>query len=314
MDATSLIIVNYHTESHLLATLSDLASRPGELPGQVIVVDNSPQNGLREVLSGLDMVVAYQATDRNLGFAGGVNLGLEQSRGRFIILLNPDARPQAGCLPGLIRVLADQPDIGVAGPAMLSCGARPQAMISATRRDPTLATFLAEYTVLHRLLPRDWLQHHYFVPPGQGRDPVDCAMVQGACFAMRRDWLERTGPFDAKRFFLYWEETDFCRRLRALGGRVVYCPQLSCLHEGGVSTGGDQDISLFWQSLHAWHRKHHGTGANLFLRALLVPGIGAELLILALLMLRPRRAPDPRHLVRLRRQLRQQFRCGSRPS
>lgn len=315
MQTTSLLIVNFNSETHTLAALALLASRPGEWPGQLVVVDNSPANGLSGRLEPLGPGVRYIPAVRNLGFAGGVNLGLANCSGRFVILLNPDARPEPHCLSGLVKVLADQPAIAVAGPALLPLDGSTPPVPSATRRDPSLLTALIEYTALHRLMCSDWLQTRYFVMPGSEAAPVDCAMVQGACFAFRRDWQERAGPFDAERFFLYWEETDFCRRVRRLGGRVVYCPQLRCRHQGGASTAdGEQDIRHFWRGLHAYHRKHGGPLTPLLLRLLLIPGMATELLILLLLSSFRRRGDTQleRHIGRLRAQLIEQFHSSRR--
>ncbi len=313
MKSVSLIIVNFNSESHTLATLRELSTRPDELPEQLIIIDNSPANRLSQHLTNLDLPIAYHATGKNLGFAGGVNLGIEYCTGQFIILLNPDACPDPGCLSGLVKVLRNDQAIGVAAPCLLSCEDKPQPAISATKSDPSLFTTLVEYTVLKRFLPKDWLQNHYFVVPGQGRDPVDCSMVQGACFAFQRSWFERIGPFDADSFFLYWEETDFCRRIRQLGGRVVYCPQLTCRHQGGASVGEDgQDLYYFWHSLYSYHRKYYGPLAAIRLRLLLIPGIAAELLIL-LMLSRFRHRNDSQlevHINRMRKVLIEQFRCN----
>lgn len=315
MQSTDLIIVNFNTKAHTLAVLAELAARPHELPGRVVVVDNSPENGLEKRLKDLGLDIRYLPTDRNLGFAGGVNRGLENSSGRFVILLNPDARPEPSCLTGLVRVLGEHPDIAVAGPFLLPFAGDQPLVPSATRRDPSLLTALIEYTALHRLVARDWLQTNYFVMPGPETGPIDCAMVQGACFAFRRTWMEKAGPFDADRFFLYWEETDFCRRVRSLGGRVVYCPQLRCRHLGGASLAdGEQDVRRFWRSLYAYHRKHNGLPAALILRLLLIPGMTAELLILLTLSrLRHRDNTDlDRHIARMRARLIEQFHSGRR--
>lgn len=314
MKSVSLIMVNFNTETHVLSTLMELRSRPEELPDQLIVIDNSPAYGLSQELAGLDLDVDYLATNDNLGFAGGVNLGLELCKGRFIILLNPDACPDRGCLAGLIDTLGYHEDIAVAGPALLSLAETPQPMVSATKSDPTLLTTLVEYTALHRLVSKDWLLKNYFVAPGGERTMVDCAMVQGACFAFKRNWLRRVGIFDAETFFLYWEETDFCRRIRNHGGRVIYCPKLTCRHQGGASVSGNQDIHLFWRSLYGYHHKHHGPFAGLVLRLLLIPGMATELVILQLLLYL-RHGDDrqlERHIERMRLLLIEQFRPGDK--
>ncbi len=298
-----------------MATLSALATRPDELPEQLIVVDNSPGNNLSGVLGQVDLPINYSPTCRNEGFAAGVNRGLKHSRGECIILLNPDARPEPGCLAGLADVLDRHEDIAVAGPVLLPFAEGGQAVPSATRRDPFLLPALVEYTALHRMMAEDWLQKNYFVNPGAETGLVDCAMVQGACLAFRRSWLEKIGNFDEETFFLYWEETDFCQRVRRHGGRVVYCPQLTCRHLGGASMGANgQDVYHFWRSFYGYHRKHQGQAAALLLRFLLIPGMASELWILMLLS-RYRHKNDrqlERHICLLRRQLREQFRCSRR--
>jgi hypothetical protein len=310
MQSTSLIIVNFNTEAHVLAALAEIAARPEELPGQIIVVDNSPENGLSTQLIDLDVDVDYVPTSRNIGFAGGVNRGLARSSGRFVILLNPDARPEANCLAGLVKMLDEQPDIAVAAPALLPFDLEKSPVPSATRCDPSLMTTMIEYTALRRLMADDWLKTNYFVMPGSETEPIDCAMVQGACFAFRRSWEERVGGFDDGHFFLYWEETDFCRRIRNQGGRVVYCPQLSCRHLGGASLSeGGQDIQQFWQSLYSYHGKHRGLLAVCFLRLLLITGMTVEWLILRLLSCCRGRgdAKLQRDMARVRAQLIEQF-------
>lgn len=285
MKSVSLIIVNYHSESHVIATLSQLSSKHEELPDQLILIDNSPANGLVQQLTHLHLKIDYHATDENIGFAGGVNIGLKFCTGRFVILLNPDAYPQQGCLGGLVKVLADDKDIAVAGPVLLSMDKGSKPMISATKCDPTLVISLIEYTILRRFVARDWLNKNYFITPGEEK-VVDCAMVQGACFAFRKSWLRRVGPFDAESFFLYWEETDFCRRIRNLGGKVVYCTHLACEHLGGASIdGGSQNIHFFWKSLYSYHKKHNGPLAAIILRLMLIPSMTAELLMLQILNL-----------------------------
>ncbi|MBP7276320.1 MAG: glycosyltransferase family 2 protein, partial [Kiritimatiellae bacterium] len=105
-----------------------------------------------------------------------------------------------------------------------------------------------------------WLRRHYFLMADAGlSEPTPCAAVQGACLMTRRETWTRVGPLDAQRFFLYWEETDYCRRARALGETILVCPRLRCAHEGGASVAeGRQDTNAFWRSAHAYFQKHQG--------------------------------------------------------
>ena len=293
MSEVTVVLVNYRSEDHTVACLDHLARLDGEVPAQTVVVDNSPSERLAAAIAGHGPGVAYLPQPANLGFAGGVNRALEAVRERIVVLLNPDARPEPGCLSGLAEVLSRIPN-AAAGPAIVPFAGEGPCTPSALRRDPDLRTALVEYTVAHRVVGRDWLDRHYFL---RARDvsssPVDCATVQGACLAMPRAVLDRLGGFDAESFFLYWEETDLLRRLRTGGGRVLYCPHLRCAHHGGASVaGGAQDPFHFWRGLYAYHRKHRGRLYELVLRGLLGPGMAAELMVLRCLNA-VRRGRDP---------------------
>jgi GT2 family glycosyltransferase len=277
MVETSLILVNYRTEAHLLATLRHILSLPEENLDQIIVVDNSPSGGLADSIQSLSAQIEYFPSSVNLGFAGGVNSGLRRARGEVIILLNPDARPEPGCLSGLVAALGARPEAAVAGPKLLPFESDRPLLPSATLRDPDLLTALIEYTPCRSLFKRNWLWHNYFLDPATTRRVTVCSMVQGACFAIKRYWIQRVGLFDAERFFLYFEETDFCRRIRLQRGTILYCPQLVCRHLGGASLGGrSQDVVRFWESFYAYHAKHYGRRRSVFLKQLLTLGLMAE--------------------------------------
>ncbi|MBN1867621.1 glycosyltransferase family 2 protein [Candidatus Sumerlaeota bacterium] len=302
----SLVIVNYRSERHTLRLLEHLLSPGAERPAQVIVIDNSPDEGLaaERVLEGDG--VKYVAAERNIGFAAAVNRGIARAAHECILLLNPDTLPETGCLAGLVRELESDPSVAVAAPRLVPFDDSLPPVPSALRRDPGFLTASIEYTAARRLVGSDWLERHYFADPNPAAGSTECAMVQGACFALKKRWFERVGGFDADRFFLYWEETDFCRRVRAAGGRVLYCRSLVCRHLGGGSLeGGEQDVDRFWRGFYAYHRKHNGAFRAHLLRAALIVGMSVEYSILSMLgFLRGGRCPD---LTRDRRRLRRRL-------
>lgn len=312
----SAIIVNYRSEDHVGELLARLFHQPEEWPAQVVIVDNSPGQGLAARPELERPEVTYIPMDRNIGFAAAVNAGLRKANHRIVMLLNPDARPEPGCLSGLLGELDSTPDAAIAGPRVIPLHEGESEIPSATLIDPGLKTILLEYTVLHRLVPdsRAWLRRHYFADPARLDSPVDAAMVQGACLAFVRNWSRRVGGFDA-RFFLYWEETDFCRRVRGQGGRVRYCPQLQCRHAGGASVEDEAKASHhYWRGFYTYLDKHHGRWYARGMRLLMLLGVGAEYLILRALGLwrrgRDRKLAADTESMRLR--LRGQFRKPAR--
>jgi GT2 family glycosyltransferase len=315
VDDLTVILVNYRTGDHTVACLDHLAKLAGGASSQTVVVDNSPSDRLKNEVGQRGSKIVYLPQADNRGFAAGVNRGVEAAVGRFVVLLNPDARPEPGCLSGLVEVLDREP-MAAAGPALVPMTPGAPCPPSALRRDPDLWTALVEYTTVQRLVGRDWLDHHYFLRAEDvPSSPTECATVQGACLALPRAVIDQIGGFDEGRFFLYWEETDFLRRLRATGGRVLYCPHLRCAHDGGASIdGGGQDPTHFWRGLYRYHRKHNGRLYELLLRALLASGIVAELAVLAAFDV-GRRGRDPilrRDLATVRTRLREQFRRDPR--
>lgn len=283
----SIVLVNYRCEKHTLACLEHLRHTLSSQPEAIVVVDNSPSGGLGEELTRGEDDPTYVAMSSNLGFAGGANRGVSMVKTPFVVLLNPDARPAPGCLEGLIDRLREAPAVAAAGPVLLPFDDNLPPQPSATATDPGITSALVEYTIAHRVIGRDWLLRHYFLPSSvePGAEALDCAMVQGACLALRREAFAAVGGFDAERFFLYWEETDLERRLRRAGWRVLYCRDLACRHLGGASLGPGQrqHEGHFWRGFYAYHRKHGGLARQLMMRLLLVPGIAAELGVLRML-------------------------------
>ncbi len=304
----AVVIVNYRTADRVCALITALAAAGVDAPSEIVVIDNSPAEGLGAHPDLRRAAVRYAAAPANEGFAAGVNRGVRMTDRPAVILLNPDAMPDAGCLSGLVAQLSATDEAAVAGPALLpfNAGAAPQP--SALTRDPQPADLLLEYSPLGRVFRR----RAHIAPPATGvpgGPPRECAMVQGACFALRRDWMRRVGEFDARRFFLYWEETDYCRRVRTAGGRVFYCPGLRCRHTGGASTDdGRQNVEAFWRSLYAYVEKHHGRAVALALRGALAAGVGAEWMMARAAAAVRKHGPDhARYVETLARRWRAQF-------
>lgn len=271
-----VVLVNYRTADRVRNRVRELRNRP-DRPVEIVVVDNEAGSGLPGGLDGLQEEVRWVAMPRNVGFAAGVNRGMQGLELPYALWLNPDARPEPGCLGILQRALAGRSKAAVAAAALYPPEPGVPVTPSATRCDPTGRTLFIEYGPWGAAARR-WLDRHYFLAPDAASDPVPCAAAQGACFAVRRDAWEQIGPLDAGRFFLYWEETDFCRRARSAGWAVLYCPRARCEHEGGASVdGGRQDAQAFWRSADAYFRKHRGARRAAGLRMMMAALTAASL-------------------------------------
>lgn len=231
---------------------------------EVIVVDNASADETPAQIAAHFPWVRVIASDRNLGFTGGNNRGYAASRGRFVYFLNPDTevggaggdgdgakheaprasagdqeRPAADGAQSLHRLYAAivaDPAVGVIGPQLRYADDAPQP---SARRFPTPLTGFFESTWLGRAWPANpWARTMLMVDwPGGRRGDVD--WLVGAALLCRREALAAVatpdGPFD-EGFFMYSEEVDLCRRVKAAGWRIVYEPAALVIHHEGKSS------------------------------------------------------------------------------
>jgi N-acetylglucosaminyl-diphospho-decaprenol L-rhamnosyltransferase len=259
--AATVIVVNYNTRELTLGCLASFAPELDRLGWQIIVVDNASSDGSVEAIRARYPFVEIVVSERNLGFAGGNNLGFRQARGDVVILVNSDVVATADTLGGLAHELELRPELGVISAGLRTAGGEAQAF--AFGDDPTLAYLLRRgaSALLGRGPLHDWAVDH----------PLETDWVSGACMGVRRAAIGQVGLLD-ERFALYFEDNDWCLRMRLAGWRVYYDPRFPVTHLGGQSLP-ERGVAarLYQQSLVAFYAKHYGQLRTLLLRCLLAP-------------------------------------------
>ncbi len=265
----SIVIVSWNTRELLRGCLASLPAATAGVATEVLVVDNASRDGTPTMVQADFPDVVLIESGGNVGFAAGNNLALARARGRAILLLNPDTICPPGSLAALVDRLDRLPMAAAVGPALIDGAGAPTA---AWGDEPSLRHHLIGILdPARRWLPRRWRE------AGLGRlassacltqgspDPATGAYVvdyvKGACLLMRAEALSRVGPFD-DGFFLYFEETDWCRRARTANWRVYLCPDVMVVHLEGKAAGQVSDFSLrqFQTSYRRYLAKHHGPG------------------------------------------------------
>jgi N-acetylglucosaminyl-diphospho-decaprenol L-rhamnosyltransferase len=281
----SIVIVSYNV-CDLLADCLDsirtggvrIASRDtGPQPSvqtEVIVVESGSSDNTADVLRESYPWVTLIEPGRNTGFAGGNNIGIEASRGRYVLILNPDTQPLDGALPAMIDYMDAHSEVGALGPGLLN----PDGTIQLSRRRfPTLWTAFCEDTVFMPLAPRRVFDR-YFMQDTDETQTVEVDWVQGTALLVRREAIEQVGSFD-ERFFMYSEEIDWQRRLKAAGWRIVHLPDAQVIHYGGKSSeqvGARRDI-YYHTSKASYFDKHHGWAAGQAVRIALLLNFAIKL-------------------------------------
>lgn len=276
-DATpdvSVIVVSYNTREILRRCLARLAEELATVDGEAIVVDNASADGSADMVADEFPAVQLVRSTVNLGFAAGNNRGFALARGRYVVLLNPDAFLGSGALARALAHMERSPHVGIAGGRLQDPAGRLQP---SGRLFPSLLNELMVISGLAARYPRSRLFGRF---DRTWADPDQAAQVDwvpGAFTIIRGRALGETGGFD-ERFFLYYEEVDLCRRMVQAGYEVWYWPDVVVTHIGGASskTVKAHEFSCAGSQLTLWrlrsallyYRKHHGRTAAWGLAAL----------------------------------------------
>ncbi len=257
--ACTVVIVAWNGRDLVRGCLAALRDRPQGVPFETLLIDNASADGTADMAAAEFPGVVLLRNRVNRGFARAVNQGLRAARGRHLVLLNPDTVPDPGLLGRLVQFLDSSPTVGLCGVQLLHEDGTKQNSID---NDPALVSEIVSKSLLRRLFPR-----HFPSKRTEFAGPVDVETVIGACIAVRREALEAAGMLD-EGYFLFLEETDWCRAMRRAGWRVVHLPGVRLIHLQGKS----KDVAPaavrieYLRSLFRWFRKNRGAAAWLAVR------------------------------------------------
>lgn len=262
----SIIIVTWNSREDLERCLPSLTDGVRKHTSEVILVDNaSVDESIRFARSILPAVRVIQ-NDVNAGFAAANNQALLSAEGRYVCLLNPDTIVHEGGLDALVDFMDANPRAWASGPAMYNGDGTAQRT---GVRFPSLWNLAVEMLFLDRLFASTRLfgAHRELFRSSTTARPVD--YVQGACLMVRREAVEKAGGLD-ERFFMYFEETDWCFRFKQAGGEVWLVPTAGVVHFGGGSTGhfDERRLQYYFESLLRFYDKHHGAVGRAAVRVL----------------------------------------------
>ena len=251
------VIVNFNAGEDLRAALQSIADDFTGLTWEAVVVDNASTDDSPAIVSEFAPRVRLLRNQENVGFARGVNQGLAQTTAPFVLIMNPDCRLLPGAFAALRRELEQAQTCAIAGPRILDVDGTVQG---SARGDPDMLTgIFGRTTLLRRLLPGLAVSRRNVVDSTgpDARESITVDWVSGACILARRAPLESVGGLD-ERYFLYWEDADLCRRLRARGYHVRYVPAASAVHRVGRSsrTAKPASIRAFHESAYLYYATH----------------------------------------------------------
>jgi len=276
----TVVIVNWNTVTLLRACLTSTMQacrRLGE-PFEIIVVDNASTDGSEGMVAREFPSVKVIGNDFNAGFATANNQAIQESRSRYVMLLNPDTEVDRSGVKTLIAFLEEHPAAGVAGPLIVGQDGRIQV---SCRPLPTL------FTEVWRLLHLDRLHcvARYHTSDWDVNQPRQVETLEGSCMLIRRDVIDEVGFLD-ERFFMYSEEIDLCRRILEHNWQLYWVPQAKIMHYGGQSSRQAQQKMFLelYRSKVEYFRKHLGWWGGVAYKAVLVLASVPRVVILPVLL------------------------------
>lgn len=251
----AVVILNFNSAVHTRHCLEALRARTAAPTAvSVVVVDNASATEDRSQLEPLRALGAELViSERNLGFSGGMMLGVSHLTADYYLLLNNDCEFRNDVLASLTRFMDGHPDAALCTGSMLDEDGQPR---SSFNYFPSLLHAVFGYGLSRWLSPQRYPDRR-----ARHQQPVEVDVVSGAAMFIRGSVLRDLGGLDTS-YFLYCEEEDFALRVHKAGWKTYLVPDAVIMHIGGASSGGETRRPAlqreFYISFFRYLRRHHG--------------------------------------------------------
>jgi len=262
LNTLSIIIVNYNAKELLRKCLKSIFDKVKDIDFEIWLVDNASSDGSLEMIRKEFPKVKIIANKENVGFAKANNQTIKKADGKYIFLLNPDTVIFDENFEELIKFMEEHPEAGACGPLVLNGDGTIQRQCK--RGFPTFWNSFAYYSGLWKLFSKNrwWRKNFggYFLLSKPDNRICEVDQLSGAALMVRREILGKVGLM-CEDYVMYWDDTDWCFRIKKAGWKVYFVPLVKIIHYGGA--GGVQLHAL--KNLWYFHR-----GAYLFYKRYLV--------------------------------------------
>jgi hypothetical protein len=230
----SVIIINWNTSEDLEVCIASFLEISDDLKTEIIVVDNASEDRSVSMVQSKFPQVNLIANSNNLGFAAAVNQGIYKSKGTFLLILNSDIIAKNGVLKTLIEILKSLPDVGAVAPHLVNLDGTTQT--GYFRKYPSIFQIIFYYTFLSKYTERNPKLLKKFMEdiPDKQYSEIEVPQIPGGCMLVSRDVINKVGLMD-ENYFLFFEDVDWCYRMRMNNYRLLKINTVSMVHLGGRS-------------------------------------------------------------------------------
>lgn len=268
----SVIIVNHHTKVFLENCLDSLIRTMPAVKYEILLINNTPLDGSSEMVAEKFPMIRVIENPECLGYARNNNIGLKNTGGKYVWLLNPDTEIKPDACRIMLDFLEEHQDVAMVGPRYLNPDNTIQPL--SCNRFPGLFNDFLQFFFISQMFPRNRLLSGLLYPQIWDNMPFQVDALVGASIIFRREIIEKAGSLD-ESFYMFFEETDWCFRLRKAGWKIWLVPQAEIIHFGSGSANGNLGRSriIYYQSYLHYYRKHHGKIKTLIAKILLFCGL-----------------------------------------
>ena len=240
----SIIIVTWNSGEDISRCLSSVLASTGTLPTEIFVVDNASSDGTSRIVRSKYPTVRLIELPENLGFPRANNVGIQEAQGEFVLLLNPDTEVSREAVHACIARIREDGKIGMIGCRILYPDGTLQ--LECAHHLPELRDVLIETFYLHMLFPKNRVFGRHRMGDWDHLDDRVVPRISGAFMMVRRAAIDQIGLLD-ERFFMYYEDVEYCARIARAGWTIQYLGKPTIIHFTGKSRAQsaiDFDYSL----------------------------------------------------------------------
>jgi len=272
----SIIIVSWNSRDVLKDCLSSIYKSRFNSEYEIIVVDNGSSDNSAEMVEKQFPHVKLIKNKENVGYARANNQAIKESKGRYVLLLNPDTIILDNAIEKMVGFMSKNRAVGILGPKIFSSDGSLQ--ISCYRFYSLSNLFLTN--ILFAKLGKCWFYRNF-----DYNQTKEVDMVTGACILTREEMIKDIGLLD-EMFFMYSEDSDWCFRAKKKKWKVVYYPEAEIIHIGGASSRNIQeemDVEAY-QSQIRFFNKHFSKTKAMAMKTLLFAGVLLRVIVLNFLI------------------------------
>jgi len=264
----SIIILNFNAESFLKQCLLSLRDHQ-TADYEIIVVDNDSSDGSEDMVKRQFPEIKLVTSDRNLGFAGGNNLGVKEAQGQYLLFLNPDTTVPGETIPTMLAYMEAHPDVGLAT-CYVELAKNGQIDPACHRGFPTPWASFCYFGKLEKLFPKIKLFSGYHLWYKDLSKTHEIDSPSGTFYLVRHHVIDQVGSF-CEDYFMYAEDLDLSYRIKQAGYKIMFVPDVKIIHFKGVSSGIKEhsqnvttantatkirSISAFYDTMGLFYKKH----------------------------------------------------------